>query len=429
MKVILALAFALLDADEKDQPRAIVEKALQAQGGLDKLKGASYSHIQGSFENGANTFQGEIHSQPGGKLRLNLDFKNEGQRILVLVGGKGWLKVQGITQDIDQGMQERLRISSHVDRVCGLTALLKKKEYILSSLGDSMLEGKPVHGIKVSYPEMPDVQLYFDKSTGFMVKIAYRTKNQFNENQELRETYFRDYRLVDFTAEDEKVLKQAGLATDGPSLFTYLRDNTPDQASRSKIKELIGQLGDATFARRERATAELAQWGLKAASLLREARRSADPETARRAENCLRRVRHGPAAKVALAAVRLLAQRKPADAAETLLNFLPWASDDITVREVQEALIAIGQAAAEPDPALARALKDSDPQRQKAAAIALGRDGGDYLKTPGRRLRLEGLRLPFTVIFHRDGRKDMEYRTTHVEFFNRFDDSLFQRPD
>ena len=100
MKAILVL-FALVGADDRDQPRAIVERAIEAQGGLDKLKGASYSRIQGSFDDGGNPFQGEVHSQVGGKLRLNLNFKNEGERILVLVGGKGWLKVKhSVTLDL-----------------------------------------------------------------------------------------------------------------------------------------------------------------------------------------------------------------------------------------------------------------------------------------------------------------------------------------
>lgn len=429
MKLIVVLALALSDSPDASQPRAVVERAFQAQGGLDKLKGASSSRIQGSFDNGGNQFEGEVHSQSGGKLRLNLNFKNEGERILVLQGSKGWLKTQGITQDIDDEMQGRLKISSHVDRVCGLTALIKKKNYALSSLGESMLEGKPVQGVKVTYPEMPDVQLFFDKETGLLAKLSYHTKAAFENREELRETYFREYRVLDFAAEDEKIVKQAGLESDGLSLLSYLQENTPDESARRKIKDLIGQLGDAAFAKRERASAELAQWGMRAASLLREARRSSDPEIARRAENCLKRLRNDPAAKTAAAVARLVAQRKPANAAETLLNYLPWAPDEAAVREIQEALVATVQSTTSPDPVLLNALKDSDPLRRKAALIALGKDGGEYLKSPGRRLRAEGVRLPFHVVFHRDGRKDMEYRTVHIEFFNRFDDSIFQRPD
>src|SRR5262245_27566474 len=129
MKTIIILSFVLAIADGKDSPRALVEKGVRAQGGLDRFSGATFSRIEGSFNNDS-TFQGEVYSQPGGKLRLNLEFKNEGPRVLVMDGGKGWLKYEGFTQEIDRGMQERLKVSSHVDRVCGLTALLKKKDFV-----------------------------------------------------------------------------------------------------------------------------------------------------------------------------------------------------------------------------------------------------------------------------------------------------------
>lgn len=429
MTFMFSVVMWLAGGSDPAPARAIVEKAVQAHGRLDKFNAATYSRIQGSFDNGGNPFTGEVFSQPGGKLRAAFNFKSEGQRILVLDGPKGWLKIQGVTREIDQPLQGRLKISRHVDRVCSLTVLLNKKDYLSSPLGESRLEGKPTLGIRVSFSGMPDVNLYFDKERGYLVKIAYRTKAPFTENMELRETYFKDYRLLDLAAEDERLLKQAGLAGAGPALVAYLKDNTPGDSARQRIQELISHLGNVSFSKREKATAELVKWGLKAASALRQARRSGDAETARRADNCLMKLRNDPGLQRSVIAVRLLAQRQPAGACEALVNYLPWAPDENSAREVQEALVVLAQSAQEPDPALTRALKDADAQKQQAAAIALGRDGGAYLKSPGRRLRIAGLRFPFTVVFFRDGRKDMEYRNTHFEFFNRFDDVLFQRPE
>ncbi|MBM4073523.1 MAG: hypothetical protein FJ271_32065 [Planctomycetes bacterium] len=425
----LVLSLTLTSADVgTDAARGLVEKAVRAQGGLDKLTGATFSHIEGNFDKNSR-FQGEVFSQPGGKLRLNLDFKNEGPRTLVMDGSKGWLKFQGFVQEIDRGMQERLRVSTHVDRVCGLTALLKNKGYMLAPLGESNVDGKPALGVKVSYADMPDVSLYVDKESGLLVKVAYRAKQPFNEQMELRETYYRDYRAIDLSAADEKIVKQAGLGSDGPALLAHLRANTPDDATRKQVKQLIVQLADRSFGKREQASAELGKLGLKAAAALREASRAADPETARRAENCLRRLRESPAVHALAPAARLLVKRQPPQAVEVLLDFLPWAPDEDAGRAAQDALVLIAQAAKEPNPALLRAVKDANSTKQKAALAALGRDGGDYLKTPGRRLNYDGLRLPHHVVFFRDGRKDMEYRTTRYEFYNRFDDALFRRPE
>jgi hypothetical protein len=59
----------------------------------------------------------------------------------------------------------------------------------------------------------------------------------------------------------------------------------------------------------------------------------------------------------------------------------------------------------------------------------LGKDGGDYLKQPGRRLIVEGLRLPRTTVLFTDGQKRLELHTLEWEFFNRLDDALFERPE
>lgn len=426
--LLLSFALSVADGDGKESAQALVEKAVRAQGGLDKFSGATYSRIEGNFNNDSH-FRGEVFSQPGGKLRLNLDFKNEGSRILVMDGGKGWLKYQGFTQEIDRGMQERLKVSSHVDRVCGLTAILKDKGHILTVLGETKVDGKPALGVKVSYAEMPDVSLYLDRESGLLVKVAYRAKQPFNEQMELRETYYRDFRSIDLTAADERLVKQAGLASDGPALLALLRANTPDDGTRARIKQLIGQLSDKSFGKREQASAELGGLGLKAAAALREARRSADPETARRAENCLRRLRESAATKALAPTARLLVKHKPPQAIDVLFDFLPWAPDEESARAAQDALVLIAQSAKAPAAILLKALKDPDIKKQQAARAALGRDGGDYLKIPGRRLSFDGLRLPHHVVFFRDGRKDMEYRTTHFEFYNRFEDALFRRPE
>jgi hypothetical protein len=425
--LLLSLALAVND-DGKDSARGLVEKAVRAQGGLDKFSGATFSRIEGGFDKDSQ-FQGEVFSQPGGKLRLNLDFKNEGPRILVMAGGKGWLKIQGFVQEIDRGMEERLKVSSHVDRVCGLAALLKSKDYVLTPLGESNVDGKPALGVKVAYKDMPDVSLYLDKDSGLLVKVAYRAKQPFNEQMELRETYYREYRDINSTAADEKIVKQAGLATDGPALLAHLRANTPDDATRERIQQLIVQLSDKAFGRREQASAELGKLGLKAASSLREAQRSANPETSRRAENCLRRLRESPGVLALAPAARLLVKHKPPQAVKVLLDFLPWAPDEDSARATHDALVLIAQATKEPSEVLLKAAKDADPKKQKAALAALGRDGGSYLKTPGRRLSFDALRLPHHVVFFRDGRKDMEYRTILYEFYNSFADTLFQRPE
>ena len=147
--LLLAGAVLLGDAGElgarQAEARALVEKAVQAQWGMDKLllTNVSLARVHGNFGGKNTAFEGDVYSQTGGKLRVNLLFKeghNPGVRLLVLDGPKGWLQFNGVTEDLDQDTMARMKKSSHVDRVSGLTALMRDKEYQLSPLGASLVK-------------------------------------------------------------------------------------------------------------------------------------------------------------------------------------------------------------------------------------------------------------------------------------------------
>src|SRR2546421_105725 len=86
----------------------------------------------------------------------------------------------------------------------------------------------------------------------------------------------------------EAILREAGVAADDVSLLGFLRKRTLDETGLEKIHSLVKQLGDRTFAVREKAALELVALGKPASPYLRRALRSNDPEIARRAEECLR---------------------------------------------------------------------------------------------------------------------------------------------
>jgi len=108
-----------------------------------------------------------------------------------------------------------------------------------------------------------------------------------------------------------------------------------------------------------------------------------------------------------------------------LLDILPGADEDVAP-EIRAALAALGEGKTEP--ALLRALKDKDPARRAAAATALGKDGGAYLKRPGRRLYLRGVKHPMKTTTFSDGKKAMTFRVIAVEYFNGFEDKVFAKP-
>src|SRR5260370_40511441 len=84
-------------------------------------------------------------------------------------------------------------------------------------------------------------------------------------------------------------------------------------------------------------------------------------------------------------AARLLAMRKPPEAAAVLLGYLPFADDEATVEATQRALLVVGVRENKPDAAVLQALEDKQALRRAVAAETICKSiGAD--EPAGRRL-------------------------------------------
>jgi hypothetical protein len=175
---------------------------------------------------------------------------------------------------------------------------------------------------------------------------------------------------------DEQMLREAGFATDGPGLLEFFRKRTLMPDARRRIESLLRQLGDNSFKVRSRASAELVAEGVIAIPFLRQAMRDKDLEVVYRAEECIRLIEEKePRFGLPAAAARLLAVRKPAGALEVLLEYAPYAEDEVIGEEVLGALAALAAQDGKPDKTLIAALGDRQPQRRAVAVEALCRAG------------------------------------------------------
>ena len=176
------------------------------------------------------------------------------------------------------------------------------------------------------------------------------------------------------SAEDEKLLRKAGLPTDGAGLLRYFRDRTLTPGDRARFAALVRQLGASSFAAREKASRALTTAGEPALAFLRAAVKDPGSEEARRrARQCLLAVEQLPHAARTAAAARLLARRDPPGAAAALLAYLPSADWDAVGDELLDALVAVGlRGEAAPVPAVVAALADREALRRAAAAHVLG---------------------------------------------------------
>jgi hypothetical protein len=184
----------------------------------------------------------------------------------------------------------------------------------------------------------------------------------------------------DHLREDEKLLRENGVGTNGEGLLAFLRQRTPTAAEVQKMAALVRQLGHKNFAKRNRAEKEILRYGRVARRDLVQALKNPDLEIADRAQKCLTKIDNGPGALLPAAVVRVLAFRRPAGAVQALLDYIPFTDDETVEEEVFTALKALGIREGKPDPLLVKALIDPKAVRRAAAAYVVGR-----LKDPGHR--------------------------------------------
>jgi HEAT repeat protein len=158
---------------------------------------------------------------------------------------------------------------------------------------------------------------------------------------------------------------------DNSRLLDEVRKRTVTEELRQKCEDLIKQLGDADFSVREKAQAEVRAMGSLIVPLLRQAARDRDLEIRNRARDCLSEMERDKNVPLSPITARLIALRKPAGAAETLLAFAPYADEETALPEVQLALNVVAFRDGKPDPDVVRALSDSQGVRRAAAAEAL----------------------------------------------------------
>jgi hypothetical protein len=433
---IFLLMPAFAQAQQQPEARAIIEKAVQAQGGLDKVTraGAGYRKCKGHFSSDSWHFTGDTYSDEGEgdgnrlKIFLQGTDANAESRMLVMTGAKGWLAFNGVVSEFDDQMQTRMRRSAYADRVSGLVTLLRDKSFKLTLIDGTTVDNKPAVGVRVHGANgMPNIDLYFDKADGLLAKTTYLTFD--DTMQEVRQdAYYSKYDEFDPAAEPLAILETAKLDTAAPALLKFLTERIPTAQERVKIQVLIVELGRTSYVARQKASATLEKFGAKAAAYLREAFKSDDPESVRRVEKLMEQIGQSEEPALCSAVARLLAVRRPAGAAAALLAYCPWACDDATSREVLSALTALAEIDSSSKVLLEAVLKDDDVKKRDVAAKVLGKDGGAFLKEPGRRVVLEGVRFARQARIFRSGKLNFEIETSDHQFFNRFDASVFARP-
>jgi hypothetical protein len=188
-------------ADDAAAARALVDKAVKAHGGADAL--AKVPAVTVKFKGTAHAmgqafpFTGEVASQGADRSKIDIEIEVMGQKfrfVSVLNGDKGWVKMGDATNEMDKDLLAETKEQARTAWVATLVPL-KDKAFTLATTGEVQVDGRTALGVKVSSKGHRDVDLYFDKETGLLVKTEARVKDE-GGNEVNGETFYSDYKDV-----------------------------------------------------------------------------------------------------------------------------------------------------------------------------------------------------------------------------------------
>lgn len=237
----LATATFTVRADETDAARALIEKAIAAQGGEAELtkRPVVTTKIKGGFHGFGNklafTFTGESTTQGADRVKLVIDADGNAKFHMeyVLDGKRGWVKLNGDTRQLKKEELALFLEEAYASWVATLLPL-KDKSFALTQLGEINIDKRPALGVKASSKDHRDVKLFFDKETGLLVKTERVAKDEIG--QELTEEMFlSDYKAVQDTKQAMKfVIKRGGRPYQSWEVIRYQFAERPEAGTFAK---------------------------------------------------------------------------------------------------------------------------------------------------------------------------------------------------
>jgi hypothetical protein len=212
-----ALALTVLTfvgaAAQAQDAKAVIEKAVKAQGGEDNLKKFPAARVKakGSMELMGVEIEFSLDSsvQNPDKFRNDINLEVMGQKITIVQvynGKKGWQSMLGQTMEVEGDQLDDLKEEAYGNYLEQLFPLLHDKQFELKAVDGEKVDDKPTDGVKVTSKGHKDVTLFFDKDSGLLVKSRKKSKDP-NGGQEVEaETFYKDYKEVNGTKQSMKQL-------------------------------------------------------------------------------------------------------------------------------------------------------------------------------------------------------------------------------
>ena len=208
----------LAPADDNPAAKAVIDKAISALGGADKLaavKAVTWkSKGKITYEGNENKFNSQTTLQDLDHFRQEFEGEFGGNPIkgtTVLAGAKAWRKIGDDSSELDGDQLANQKRIVYLQLVPATILPLKEKSFKIESVTDDKIDGKPAIAFKVVGPDGKDFKIIFDKESGLPIKTI-ATVLGFTGDEFTQETVYGDYKDVGGIKRATKVeLKRDGM--------------------------------------------------------------------------------------------------------------------------------------------------------------------------------------------------------------------------
>jgi hypothetical protein len=197
------------EGEHATQARAIIDKAIQAHGGADKL--SQFNAVSAKWvgkhrienEHYGDAVRVVTYEMPADKIRFDFEVENpKGSNFAfarVVNGKKGWQGSDRRTRDLNEAEVTQIVDKMYAHWLASVVplkdvVLLKDNGFEFSVFGNVPADGKDAVGVLVSCKGRPDVILFFDKETGLVIKSERRAKDAATNREYTAESIYRDHK-------------------------------------------------------------------------------------------------------------------------------------------------------------------------------------------------------------------------------------------
>jgi hypothetical protein len=201
--VVLALLCPALTIAQQSMPQQILERAIAAHGGVDRLSRSRCEQLRfrGNLHVGGKpiAFSNDVVVQLPGRYRSSIRLQ-QGDRDHTIVhsldGDKATILADGQPLPLSPVHHMQLQQTLQLEQAMRLVPLLNDPAVTLQALPIRRYNDHVFVGLRVSRRGQRDLALYFDQTTGLLVKTEQRLDGP-NGKEIVQEAYYANHRDFD----------------------------------------------------------------------------------------------------------------------------------------------------------------------------------------------------------------------------------------